>query len=195
MGKAVHYRNWCPPNHWYYIMGFGKDGKGAIVRETRSQSLGTLAQDTALIIGTKLATTEVFRMLKSEIFCRINTLTAGEGSGLLLLLADGDLSVTEISEAVNVDGPLGPNDAVAAALAERLVLNVGAVEGGGDDAAAPTQRVVRDMNSNAPFCIVKPRWSFQRTKSWNWVAFNRGDALTTGAQIRIDAKSYGVWVR
>ncbi len=177
------------------ILGFGKDGRGAIVRETRSQSLGTLAQDTALIIGTKLATTEVFRMLKAEVFCRINGLTSGEGSGLLLLLADGDLTVTEVGEAVNIDGPLGPNDAVNAALAERLVLNIGAVEGNGDDAAAPTARVIKDMLSNAPFCVPKPRWSFQRTKSWNWVIFNRGDALTTGAQVRIDAKSYGVWVR
>ncbi len=173
-------------------MGFGKDGTGVIIRESRSQSLGTLAQDIALLIGTKLATAEVFRMLKAEVYCRVNSLTGGEGDGIQLHLADGSLSVTEIKECLDNDGPLGPNDPPSAALSERPVFLVGTVVSEGVN---ETSREIHDMHSNAPVCIVKPRWSFQRIKSWNWVIFNRGDALTTGSQVRIQAKSFGVWVR
>ncbi len=39
-------------------MGFGKDGLGVIINEARSQALGTLATDTGIFVGTKLATLE-----------------------------------------------------------------------------------------------------------------------------------------
>ncbi len=48
-------------------MGFGKDGLGVIIIEARLQAIGTLAQNTGILIGTKLATLERFRMLKSQI--------------------------------------------------------------------------------------------------------------------------------
>ncbi len=178
-------------NQWYYIMGFGKDGKGVIIRESRTQALGTLAQDVGIIVGTKIATLERFRMLKSICYAGLTGLTATEGQQLMLYLADGNFTIGEINACINNQGPFGPNDEVEEELSERMVVLVGAVSGvdiGG------VQAHIHDMNTNAPVCVAKPRWTFARTKSWNWVIFNRGAALTTGSSARILAKNFGVWV-
>ncbi len=52
-------------------MGFGKDKKGSILMESRSQALGALAADAGILIGTKLALTEDFRMLKSNVHAMV----------------------------------------------------------------------------------------------------------------------------
>lgn len=41
---------------------------------------------------------------------------------------------------------------------------------------------------------INPRWTYSRTKSWNWMVFNRGNALTTGGTVVINTKDFGVWV-
>ncbi len=169
-------------------MGFGKDGKGVIIRESRTQAVGTLANSTGLLIGTKLATLERFRMLKSEVMATFTGVTQGEGSGMWLLLADGDLSLTEIEEAIEGIGPLGPNDAVLAAVAERFVLVFGAT----DSEVATTMVFHNEMGGH--LMSKNPRWTFSRTKSWNWVLYNQGVAPTTGITVNIKVKSFGVWV-
>ncbi len=158
--------------------------------ESRTQALGALAQAAGIIIGTKVATLERFRMLKSEISAQITALQATtEGSGLALYLADGDLSLVEIEEQIENDGPLGPNDRVAANVAERPVFLVGQAGNAGGN-----ETVIRDKVSNAPVCMTKPRWTFARTKSWNWVIYNKGTVLTTGSTVFLTVKNFGVWV-
>ena len=171
-------------------MGFGKDGKGVIIIEKKEQALLTLAINTGLLIATNLATLERFRMLKTELFCVLTNVAVGELGGLELYLADGDLSLTEVEEAIETNGPLGPNDTVTAAIAERAVFKVGAVPSGtGADEA------VHLVNEDGgPMLSINPRWTFARTKSWNWIAYNNGPAPTTGTLIKIQAKSFGVWV-
>ncbi len=172
-------------------MGFGKDGKGAIIREQRSQALSTLADATALLIGTKLATTEDFRLLKAEITCIVNGLTATEGNGLMLGLADGDLTVGEIKSVIQAQGPLDPNDIIQSDVAMRPVWLLGALE---IDATA-LQGLMRG-EGNTSLIEAKPRWTFSQTKSWNWFIWNQtGGALATGGLAIIVAKSFGVWVR
>ncbi len=99
-------------------MGFGKDGKGIIIREARSQALGALAQQGAVIIGTNLGTLERFRIIKEELWAAITGLTTGEGTGLLIGIADGDYSLAEIEAALESSGPAGPNDTVIAEIVE-----------------------------------------------------------------------------
>lgn len=169
-------------------MGFGKDGMGVILKQSISQALLTLATDTGILITAKPATLERFRMLKSEIVGVLEGLTAGEGRGMTLWLADGDLTLVEIEEAIEqTAGPLGPNDTVAASIAERFVIWCGAVGGGSPQAH------IHGVN-NEPRCIIKPRWTFARTKSWNFVMYNMGPALTTGATVNLRIKNFGVWV-
>ncbi len=174
------------------ILGFGKDNKGVIITEKRNQALLTLGQNTGLILGTKIAILERFRMLKSQVTFTFRGVTATEGAGYLLFLADGDLTLTEIELAIESTGPVGPNDRPAIAIAERPVFLVGATVG--PQGFQSVEMMALDMISNAPVCIVKPRWTFARTKSWNWVLYNNGQAPTTGSTVEVQAKNFGVWV-
>ncbi len=169
-------------------MGFGKDGKGVIIRQDISQAIGTLAAGAGLIITANLATLERFRMLKSEIIATIEGATAGELQGMGLYLVDGDLALSEFVASLTAAGPLGPNDAVVAAAAERFSVYAGMVH-----LTAGEERIFLNETGGA-MLEVKPRWTFSRTKSWNWVLFNHGVAPTTGATVKVKAKSFGVWV-
>ena len=169
-------------------MGFGKDGKGVIITEARSQALGTLAAATALIIGTNLATLERFRMLRGEVFASIIGVTSGELNGLVFGIADGDLTLAEIEEAIENGGPLGPNDTVQDAIAMRLVKFIGMT-----DRETGTELVFHNHEGGHRM-VTKPCWTFARTKSWNWFVYNMGVVPTTGAIVLFRSKSFGVWV-
>lgn len=171
-------------------MGFGKDGKGAIIREFRSQALGALAGSAGIIIGTKLNILERFRMLKTEVVATIVAQTGNEGIGVGLYLVSGDLTLAEFEESIELtSGPLGPNDSVQAAIAERWSMLAGVtIEG----ETAIEQQLIGEGGS--PLMTLVPRWTFARTKSWNWIAYNHGTALTTGSTIKLFAKDFGVWV-
>ncbi len=172
-------------------MGFGKDGKGIIIREQRSVNLSTLAAGAAILVGTKLAMTDDFRMLRSEVQAHLAGGTAGDVEGLIFGLADGDLTVAEIAATILANGPLDANDIVTGNIAMRPVWNMGVAITNFDGTDGFYQG-----EANSPMLIVKPRWTFSATKSWNWFVFNdTGSALTTGASTFILAKNFGVWVR
>ncbi len=169
-------------------MGFGKDGKGVIIRESRSQVLGALAAETGVIIGTKLATLERFRMLRNEMYAAVINLTTGEGTGLLFVLADGQFTLTQVEAAIEADGPLGPNDIVTEDIADRPVWFMGAV-----DRETGTEALFEN-EQGGHMMVLKPRWTFARMKSWNFIVYNLGPAITTGATVIFRVKSFGVWV-
>ncbi len=171
-------------------MGFGKDGKGVIITETRTNALGTLGGSTGIFVGTKLATLERFRMLKSEVSLTVTDVTGDEANGLSLYLVDGDLSLAEAEAAIENNGPLGPNDTVSADVAMRPVFRVeGQVDMAGADPIATGA-----VNTGLLQGKINPRWTFARTKSWNWMVYNKGSGLTTGSTAVIHAKDFGVWV-
>ncbi len=173
------------------FMGFGKDGKGVIINEDRSQALSTLANQAVILIGTKLGILKDFRMLKAELRAHLRNLTPGDGMGLIIGLADGDLTNSEIAAAILANAPLGPNDIVGTQVAERFNMLLSVAEGD----LAETQVLFKNENGG-PIIVVKPRWTFATTKSWNWFIFNGGGtALATGATVRITTKCYGVWLR
>ncbi len=170
-------------------MGFGKDGKGVIIRETRSQALGALSSSTGILIGSKLNTLERFRMLKSQISAVITSLTTGEGIALDLYLVDGAFSLADFELSIENNGPLGPNDTEEEETSERFSIYAGSTP----DPIAETETIVQNFHGGAMMELM-PRWTFSRTKSWNWILYNNGVALTTGASIKIKAKDFGVWV-
>ncbi len=169
-------------------MGFGKDGLGVIIRESRSQTVLGLAQEAGVIIGTKLVTLERFRMLRCEVYATMFNLTTGEGTGLLFGLADGQFTLAEIEAAIEVDGPLGPNDTIQEDIADRPVWFSGAV-----DRETGTEAIFVNERGGH-MMVLKPRWTFARTKSWNFFVYNLGATLTTGSSVIIRVKSFGVWV-
>ncbi len=178
------------PLQGFDIMGFGKDNKGVIVVEQRDEALTTLAGTTVRHFGTKLAITENLRILKTEVQCFVNGPNANEHEGLMLGMANGDLTVVEIKEALEAQGPLGPNQRPQAEAAERFVKLVGAIVPQLD---ATDQRFVGEGGS--PMMEVKPRWTFAPVLGWNWFIYNRSNsALTTGSTALLNAKHFGVWV-
>ncbi len=169
-------------------MGFGKDGMGVILNESRTQALGALAASVGIFIGTAAVTLERFRIIKSEVIAMIIGLTAGEGSGLYLYLVDGDLSLAEAEQAIEQTGPLGPNDAPAAEVALRYVKLFG-----NTDHEIATEAVIHNQTGGGQMSETI-RWTFARTKAWNWMIYNQGVAITTGATVKIKSKNFGVWV-
>lgn len=169
-------------------MGFGKDNKGVIITEQRSQALSTLGAQTAMFIGTKLAMEEDFRMLKAQIHVLVSGLDIADAGKLLFGLADGNLTTTQIAECITANGPLNPNEVPEKDRAMRPVFWGGALAG---DLAT-----IKDLQTGGPVVEMKPRWTFQDGDSWNWFVYNQSaTALTTGATAFLIAKDYGVWVQ
>ncbi len=171
-------------------MGFGKDDKGVIIREARSQALGALAAQAGILIGTKLAITDSFRMLKAVGSFVMDGLTSGESEGLLLFIANGDLTLAEAEAAIELSGPVDRSDRVNGPIAERFVQLVGATA----DGSSAVKAVMLDAHTGAPVIVAKPRWTFGQNDSWNWIVYNNGAALTTGATIKLRTQCFGVWV-
>ncbi len=172
-------------------MGFGKDGTGAIIRESVSITLGTLGSRAAAV-STPLVLGEDFRILKTEVFAHVQGLTATEGEGLLLGYANGELSASETAEAINADGPLDRNDAVPGERAMRMAKLIGEIMLGQSDSQIRAKFVGEQGGSPI---IAKPRWTFSNPEGWQWFIYNSAaDALQTGAVVQITATHYGVWV-
>lgn len=167
-------------------MGFGKDGKGAIIYENAQIALSTLADAAAIKqtsggIGGNLG--EDFRILKTEYSVFVEGFTNDEGP-ITFGIADNELSVTEIAETLNLLGPLARNDRDGQEKSERAVFEYGQVM-----ANSSVQGGVEPRHEKTP------RWTFSDTDGWTWFAYNdSGAALTTGTILRIRAKHFGVWV-
>ncbi len=168
-------------------MGFGKDGKGVIIRERTTISLGTLASNTVVKQDAPLVLGEDFRMIKSEIFAALEGATAAAGDGPIVVgLANDELTVAEIAEAIQVDGPLDRNDRVAEEQAMRAVFPLFQLEFA-EQTAKNSWRYLPFENTI--------RWTFSNPEGWTLWAVNMGSsALATGGVIQLLNKFYGVWV-
>ncbi len=176
-------------------MGFGKDGKGAIVREQTSITLGALAgQDMAGADSLVLLDMD-FRILKSEITAVIRAVTSLEGQGLILYMTEGDLSVSEAEVVVEQNGPVRLGQQIEEEVASRWVRRIGVTIG---PTPNETERVFLNKYGG-PMLEATPRWTFRRGRTaseggWNWAIYNSGVSLTTGAVVDLTAVHYGVWV-
>ncbi len=171
-------------------MGFGKDGKGVIFRQSTSFAIGALANLVA-VKSTALAITDDFRMIKTVYTALITGLTAGEGTGLHLYLVNADLSVAQIAEALITNGPLNSSDRDKAEEAERFVKLLGSTL----TTEIPTAAEQIMDERSGPVMEKTIRWSFNKGVGWEYAIFNNsGSALTTGATLRLLATHYGVWI-
>lgn len=167
-------------------MGFGKDGKGQILRENCAIALSTLADATAIKAtsgGLAGNMQEDFRIIKSEIFVYVEGHTVGEGL-ITIGLADNELSVAEIAECLDVNGPVDRNDHLNAERVMRPVFEVCQI--GETTMEIPNEGLPLEKTF---------RWTFPAAEGWCWFAYNdSGAALTTGTIVRIRVKHYGVWL-
>ncbi len=169
-------------------MGFGKDGKGVIFTQKDLITLGTLGAASAIKQTTPPAMTEDFRMIKAEIAATMTGHTVGE-SPIHLYLVNDNLSVAEIAEAIDAEGPLSNSDRIPEERASRAVFLLGTYSSG--EAVAPLE------GADGQKGVIEKtiRWTFSSSDGWALVAFNdSGAALTTGSVIRLVAKYFGVWV-
>ncbi len=176
-------------------MGFGKDGKGAIVKEATTVALGALAGQDLVLASSAVQLDMDFRILRSDITCVLTQMTSLEGQGLILYMTEGSLTDAESEENIEQSGPLRLGDQDAEEIASRWVRRVAITVG---PTVNETERVFRNEH-NGGLLSIEPRWTFRRGRTateggWNWAVYNEGITLTTGAQARIKATHYGVWV-
>ncbi len=176
-------------------MGFGKDGKGAIVKEQTSFTLGALAGQAIVGANSAVQLDSDFRILKSEITAVLTGMTSLEGAGLILYMTEGDLTDAAVEANIEQNGPLRLGQQIEEEIASRWVRRVGITVG---PTVNETERVMRN-ETNGALLKLTPRWTFRRGRTateggWNWRVYNDGVTITTGATIRILATHYGVWV-
>ncbi len=170
-------------------MGFGKDGKGAMIRENATVALSTLGAGTSILTGAT-AIEEDFRILRSEIMVLVANLTAGEGVGLLFGICNGELSATEVAEAIKAEGPRDRNDRLKVEQAERNVKVLSAL----DVHITDTQVLFKGENGG-PIIVSKHRWTYSNPEGWDFFIHNPSSGpLTTGAVVDLQATHFGVWV-
>ncbi len=161
----------------------------AIIKERSDITLGALSgEDVAAIAGPVL--TMGYRIIKTVWTGVAVGITAGEGSGLILGIANNDLTAAQIEASLEAQGPLFRGDRNLEELSNRFTKIVGqsvpvlgAVELAfvGPEGGAPVSTILR--------------WSFPLgTSGWKWFIYNLGTGLTTGGTMRIMATHYGVWL-
>jgi len=173
----------------YTMPGMGKDGKLMRQRLVQSVALGTLAADTALEIGTKLAIVDDIRMLKSDYWATITGLTAGEAAGLHVYLASGDLTISELEASIEGSKPLQRGDIDETVESEKPIFYLGTFGSNGTDTEA-----VMVAPGGGHLATLKQRWTFYKGLSWKLFAYNSGVVFTTGATIKVGAQLWGVWI-
>lgn len=170
------------------MTGFGKGSKGQILYDRKEIAVSTLASEGVQGAGSSYALTEDFRILKIEYYVHATGLTAGEEIGLILGLADGELSDAEIQECLQAR-PADANDHVPLERAHRPVWPVALLRnilaGGG------TPKQILESEG-----VWDKRWTFSDTEGWKWFVYNITDTAPTGGiTVRIFSKVYGVWVK
>ncbi len=151
--------------------------------------MSTLGSQVAILFGSDITIQEDFFLARADLFARIVGLTAGEGEGLMLGLANGELTTTEIVEAILVDGPSDLNDRVKQERAERAVWILAQADHGPGD----LDLSFKGENGGTKV-IVKPKWIFSDPEGWNYFIYNSGSALTTGAVATMVTTQYGRWI-
>ncbi len=175
-----------------------KQFDGAIIREVQTISLSTLA-DQAAIAFSVLTLSEDFRILKSELTAGIRGLDDEDISqGLLLGIANGELSAAEIAACLTSGGPLDRNDRANQETAERWVKILSSLEMNYPNNTASAKTQVDGIfkgEGGSSVIVSKDRWTYSDPEGWQFFIFNNtSNSLVTGAQARLQATHYGVWV-
>ncbi len=172
-------------------MGFGKDGKGVIIKAVASITVGALAQfDVVKSAGPVI--TEDFRMIKTVLQAAIVGVTAAESPYLVLGIANNKLTAAEIEGSIEAAGPLHRSDHILQEAAERYTKDLAMTERM-DPADTEGRFVGRD---GGPIIEETIRWTFDAPAGgWCHWLYNLGDGLTTGATVTVKSTHYGVWIQ
>ena len=166
---------------------FSQNMMAGIVYDDLALVLGALATKTAVQGASKIDASRAqgFRLLKTQYWVEVIGKTNDQG-GIIVGLSH-NLSVTEIKECIEAD-PQGskaihrPESEASSRPIWPLVLIPSTVTSIEDKLVAMGE--------------LKPGWSAPEGSTFNWFAFNLSTGtLTTGTQVKIFAKHYGVWLK
>lgn len=170
-------------------MGFGKDGKGVIIRETVILTIGNLAANAVVKHTAGLTLVEDFRIIKTEYFITQTGIWGAVGDEVIIGICNGELSVTEIAETLNLDGPGNRNNAVANERAMRAVWPLIQLKG-------ESTTIISQPSNDGKINEHVLRWTFNNPEGWSWFAYNPlTGALTSGAIFSVKCKYFGVWLQ
>ncbi len=163
---------------------FSDNSLASIVWDNTELTLGTLGSQTAISTTSRIDAGRLqgFRVLRTEYFVIMRGATVGDDPVVFGLCHD--LSNAEIAETFGAD-PQRPGDPGLEEMAMRPVWVLGSLAANNDGDG----RVVLDG-------VKKLGWSIQEGTPLKWFAFNHGPgALSTGGEINILAKHFGVWLK
>ncbi len=171
-------------------MGFGKDGKGQIIKERTVITVGNLGATVVVKSagGIEGSLGEDFRILKTEYFIVQTGEWGALGDQVIIGMADNELSVAEIAENLNLDGPIDRNDNL---LNERVFRPVWMF----NHLLGTSTVILEEPTDDGNALVQNVKWTFSNPEGWVWFAYNPLlAALTAGATFIIQAKHFGVWV-
>ncbi len=176
-------------------MGFGKDGKGAIIKEQTDITLAGLVGLDYVQVDSDILLDQDFRILRSDVTAVARGITSLEGKGLILYMTQGILSESEAEQNIELDGPVRMGEKIDEEIASRWVRRLGITIG---STVNETERIFTNKYGGG-LLNIEPRWTFRRGRTaseggWNWGVYNGGVTLTTGTIVNVIATHYGVWV-
>ncbi len=138
-------------------------------------ALGALAKNAVVVITTPPIMVQGGFVTKTNVMTHLSALTAGEGVGLILGLADSQLSGTEIEECLEAGGPTFQGQEPQDPRAQRKVRIVGHI--GPEGELVPTTTVVSRAYPEFPSMMAFT----EDSTGVRWFVYNLGATLTTGA--------------
>lgn len=153
-----------------------------------SKLLGTLADGVAIVSPILATLTEDLFVVSVDVYWSIGNLTPGQDP-ILVGIAHGDLSVTEITEALDAS-PTGPRDIVANERAKRPVRRAG--QFANPNATAQEQVALNDGKAIRTTC----KFLVSDGVPLNMYAVNRSGAAlsTTDPIVTFNGTVYGKWI-
>ncbi len=147
-------------------------------------ALATLAASTGLLVGA-LVTTHDLRLLSMRLFAGIGDLTAGDGPWAFGVMP-ADLTLAELEEYLENNGPLTPTDTVGVERASRgkLIRTLGVIVPRGDGTTASLEL------NNVSLAGLKVGEDAGGITAW---VYNLGRAMSTGASLRMLAQYFIEW--
>ncbi len=151
------------------------------INEVLTITVGALAQlDVKGQLG--LQVTQNGFCTTTTILAQVEGMTSGEGTGLMLGVANGDLNDGEIEEAIEAQGPFFKDQTPQHNRAARMVRFVGPI---GPQAHETPSTLLTHFEFFSKF---ETRIAFSEDKAGmlNWFVYNAGPAaLTTGITVRL----------
>jgi len=126
-------------------------------------------------------------MISTQLVASVTILTPGDGP-FLFGIANKSLSLTELEEYLELDGPVEPSEVPSRERATRgkLIRTLGLIVPSGDGSVASLFVDNRSLSGM--------RWN-EESAGWNYWVYNRGQALTTGSILRVWASLFVRWNR